>query len=84
MDNVEKFFRKEDVENVSQQVKEKMDTLRQIKDFKQIDDELLKTIDEFEQNLTDELKEKLNLILKLTYQVEDYYFMLAYLLGKEK
>ena len=75
MNNVEEIFVKEKVEIVSQSVKEKMDILRQVKDFKQIDDELLKTIDEFEQNLTDEMRE---------YQLEDYYFMLAYLMGKGK
>ena len=81
MESFEELFDKEIVENVSNLVEEKMKILKNVNDFKEKDKKLSFCMEELDNLLSDELKEKFDEVMRLTYQVEDYYFTLAYLLG---
>ena len=81
MDNVEKIFDKDTVEDISRFVEDKMNILQDVKDFKQKDESLSIASEEFESLLSDELKSKFKSIMKLAYQLDEYYFTLAYFLG---
>ena len=40
-------------------------------------------IEAFEKLLSEESKERFDNIMKLSYQIQDYYFTLAYFLGRQ-
>ena len=81
MEKFEELFDQEMVENISNLVEEKMKVLKEVEDFRIKDKKLSNTMEELENALPDELQEKFDDVMRLTYQVEDYYFTLAYLLG---
>lgn len=77
----EKMDDEEYVENLSNFIESKFNSLNEIKNFKEKDKKLNEIRENFENSLTDEQSEIFDEIMRLTYQVEDYYFSLAYLLG---
>ncbi len=81
MENFEELFKKEMVENISNLVEEKMKVLKEINDFNEKDKKLSLTTEEFQMMLPDNLKNKFKEVMRLNYQVEEYYFTLAYQLG---
>ena len=83
MESFEELFDKEMVENISNLVESKMKILKDVKDFKEKDKKLSFCMEELDNSLPEELKEKFDDVMRLTYQVENYYFTLAYLLGSK-
>lgn len=81
MENFEELFDKITVKNISNLVEEKMKLLKNVQDFKEKDRKLYLAMEELDNILSDELREKFDNIVRLTYQVEEYYFTLAYILG---
>lgn len=71
----------ENREYIAELVQEKIAELKNNKDFEEKYEELSKKIDELENELNNEDKEKFLDIIKLTFSVEEYYFTLAYSLG---
>lgn len=83
MDNFEELFDRETVEHISSLVEDKMYVLKDVKDFKEKEKKLSQFMEEMDQALPEELKEKFDDVVRLTYQVEEYYFTLAYMLGSK-
>lgn len=81
MDNFGELFDIDMVESISNLVEDKMKILNQVKDFQEKDKKLSTTMEELDNELPEELKDKFDDVMRLTYQVEEYYFTLAYLLG---
>ena len=81
MEKFEGLFDKEMVENISNFVEEKMKILKDVKDFKEKDKMLSIAMEELDSILPEEQQEKFDEVMRLNYQVEEYYFTLAYLLG---
>ena len=81
MEKFEGLFDKEMVENISNFVEEKMKILKDVKDFKEKDKMLSLAMEELDSMLPEEQQEKFDEVMRLNYQVEEYYFTLAYLLG---
>ena len=74
MEKFEELFDKEMVENISNLVEDKMKILKE-------DKKLSACMEELDNLLPEDLQEKFDEVMRLNYQVEDYYFTLAYLLG---
>ncbi len=83
MEKLENFFDKDTVENISNLVESKMNILKDIPDFKEKDRKLASYMEEIDENLPEDMKEKFDEMVRLNYQLEDYYFTLAYLLGSK-
>lgn len=83
MDNFEELFDEDVVENISNFIEEKMKLLRNVRDFKEKDQKLSMIMEELENSLPEDLREKFDDVIRLTYQIEEYYFTLAYLLGSK-
>ena len=81
MEKFEELFDKEMVENISNLVEDKMKILKEVKDFREKDKKLSACMEELDNLLPEDLQEKFDEVMRLNYQVEDYYFTLAYLLG---
>ena len=81
MEKFEELFDQELIENISNLVEEKMKILKDVDDFREKDRKLSNCMEEFESKLPEELQGKFDDVMRLNYQVEDYYFTLAYLLG---
>lgn len=81
MERFEELFDEEMVENISNLVEEKMKILKDVEDFREKDKKLSSYLEELDNLLPEELQEKFDDIMRLNYQVEEYYFTLAYLLG---
>ena len=83
MNKLENLFDKETVKNISQIVEDKMCVLNNVEDFQEKDKNLCMDIEAFEKLLSEESKERFDNIMKLSYQIQDYYFTLAYFLGRQ-
>ncbi len=83
MDNLINLFDEDTVENISNLVEEKMPLLNGIASFKEKDQALATATEEFENALSKELKVKFDNVITLHYQIDSYYFTLAYFLGKK-
>lgn len=81
MEKFEGLFDKEMVENISNLVEEKMRILKDVRDFKEKDRMLSMAMEELEKMLPEEQQDKFDEVIRLNYQVEEYYFTLAYFLG---
>lgn len=81
MNNDKKLFDNDMVNHITQFVESKEDILKDIKDFKEKDKMLSLCLEGLENELSKENKEKLDKVIKLMYQVEEYYITLAYMLG---
>lgn len=75
------IFQGDNLKIVSELVESNIGILRQNQTFNQKYLRLTQAIDEAEQNLNVEQKQKLNEIITLFYVTEEYYFALAYSLG---
>ncbi len=75
------LFSKENVEEISSIINNKMNLLNDIPEFKMMDSNLAISQEKFENSLTLEQKLNFDNLMKLNYQINDYYFMLAYYLG---
>ncbi len=81
MEGLEELLDLKTVKHISNFVEEEMDALKSVEDFKLKEKKLSILTEEIENALPEELKEKFDDMTRLTYQVEEYYFSLAYLLG---
>lgn len=81
MSDIGNFFDKDTIENISNLVENKMPLLNQISAFKEKDKALADITEEFENSLSEDLKNKFDNVMKLHYQIDSYYFALAYFLG---
>lgn len=83
MENLENFLNKDMVETISNFVELKIDMLKSVPDFKEKDSLFSANMEELDQSLPEDLKEKFDELIRLNYQLEDYYFALAFLLGSK-
>lgn len=81
MNNKGELFDKETINYITELVENKSYLLINQKDFKEKDKMLSLCMENFENDLSEEKKEKFNSIIKLMYQIEEYYLTLAYSLG---
>ena len=75
------LFDKESMEHINDIIESKMFILKNIPDFNEKEKDLYDRMDRLEQSLSSDLEKDFGNIMRLTYQLEDYYFVLAYLLG---
>ena len=83
MSDLSNLFDEDTVETISNFVEEKMPLLNKISSFKEKDQSLAITTEELEDTLSQEQKVKFDNVMKLQYQIDSYYFTLAYFLGKQ-
>lgn len=83
MASFENIFDEDTVESISNLIESKMPLLNKVPKFKQKDEALAKATEELEDILSKEQNEKLDNIMRLYYQIDSYYFTLAYFLGKQ-
>ncbi len=83
MKNFGNLFDKETVETISELIESKMYILNNVKDFHDKDEMLANASEKFEETLSNDLKKQFDKLMLLNYQVEDYYFTLAYFLGRQ-
>ena len=75
------LFDTDTIAYVNQLIESKANLLINEKDFQDKDKMLSLSIEDFENELSKEQKDKFDEIIKLMYQVEEYYIALAYSLG---
>ena len=83
MNNEKELFDKDMISHITQFVESKEDLIKNIKDFKEKDKMLCLCMEDLENKLSKENKEKFDKVIKLMYQVEEYYIALAYMLGNK-
>ena len=83
MGDLSSLFDEDTVENISNLVEDKMPLLNTVTAFKEKDEALAIATEELENALSKELNHKLDTVMKLHYQIDSYYFTLAYFLGKQ-
>ena len=83
MSKIDDFFDTKSIEKISEIVGQEMSTLNELQDFRDKDKMLCVCIEEFKNLLTGDLSEKFDKIQKLSYQLDKYYFTLAYILGSK-
>ena len=83
MSNLKDLFDSDTVESISNLVESKMPLLNQIPAFKEKDQNLADKSEKFENSLSEDLKMSFDDVMKLHYQIDSYYFTLAYLIGKQ-
>lgn len=75
------LFSKEHVEEISSIINNKINLLNDISEFQMMDSNLAIFQEKFENSITLEQKKEFDNLMKLNYQIEDYYFTLAFYLG---
>ena len=83
MNDIENLFDEDTVETISNLVENKMPLLNQVPAFKEKDQKLSTLVEELEDVLSEELNNKLDNAIRLQYQLDSYYFTLAYYIGKQ-
>ncbi len=83
MDDLSNLFDEDMVETISNLVENKMPLLNKVKSFKEKDLSLAKATEEFENLLSEDLKSKFDDVIRLHYEIDSFYFTLAYFLGKQ-
>ena len=83
MTGFENIFDEDTVETISNLVESKMPLLNRIPEFKKKDESLAESLEALESILSEEQKNKLDNIIRLQYQIDSYYFTLAYIIGKQ-
>ena len=83
MHNLEKLFNKENLSTISDLIEDKMSCLNQIPEFKEKDKKFATAMENFENSLSEDLRKNFDNVIKLSYQLDEYYFTLAYFLGKK-
>ena len=81
MEDFESIFDKDIVSNINNFIEAKMEKLDKVKDFSEKNKKLTMNIETLDEKMPEELKDTFDEMIKLTYQVEEYYFTLAYFLG---
>ena len=81
MQDLTKIFDQETVQNISNLIETKMDKLNNVPEFHDKDQLFAMKLDELENSLSGDLQEKLNDLMRLNYQLEDYYLTLSYFIG---
>ena len=81
MNDFEKIFDQDMVSSVNNFIESKIDRLEKVKDFSEKNKRLTMNIENLDEKMPKELKDSFDEMLRLTYQIEEYYFTLAYLLG---
>lgn len=81
MENEVDFFKNGDYKFIMNLIDKKITILNQYEDFNEKYLELLDIIEDLEITLEDSQKEKFNEIVRLFYNIEEYYLALAYSLG---
>ena len=81
MNDFEKIFDQDMVSSVNNFIESKIDKLEKVKDFSEKNKRLTMNIENLDEKMPKELKDSFDEMLRLTYQIEEYYFTLAYLLG---
>ncbi len=75
-------FENDIIDAISDLVENKMHELKIIEDFEGKDGMLSSKTEMFENKLSKELEEDFDDLMRITYEVEQYYFVLAYYIGK--
>lgn len=75
------FFENGDYKLITNLINEKVEILKENRDFNNKYTKLYDIIDELDLILDDKQKEKFNEMVQLFYSTEEYYFALAYSLG---
>ena len=83
MNNLGNLFDKDTVENTSNLVESKMYLLNDLEDFRNKDKAFASALEKLESSLSKDSRNILDEMMRLNYQVQDYYFTLAYFLGKQ-
>ena len=83
MGDLSNLFDEDTVEAISNLVEDKMPLLNGITSFKEKDQTLAIATEDLENALSKELNDKLDNVMKLHYQIDSYYFTLAYFLGQQ-
>lgn len=83
MKNRLQSFYNNDYKYISEFIESKIFILRKCKDFDKKYIRLSDAIDELDLDLNEEQRQKLNEIVRLFYQTEEYYFAFAYYLGSQ-
>lgn len=83
MSMINDFFDTKSIEKIGEIVEQEMSTLNELQDFRDKDKMLCVCTEEFKNLLTGDLSEKFDNIQKLSYQLDKYYFTLAYILGSK-
>lgn len=81
MSDLSNIFDEDTVEAISNLVESKMHLLNKVPAFKEKDQNLAIATEDFENALSDELNDKFDDVMRLHYQIDSYYFALAYFLG---
>ena len=81
MENKIDFFENGDYKYVTNLVNERIEKLKRCEEFNKKYQKLYDLMDDIELLFDDNQKEKFNEIVKLFYDLEEYYFALAYSLG---
>ena len=81
MENKIEFFENGDYKYVTNLVNERIEKLKKCEEFNKKYQKLYDLMDDIELLFDDKQKEKFNEIVKLFYDLEEYYFALAYSLG---
>ena len=75
------IFKNNNYKHISNFVESKSNVLRQVKEFNSIYIKNINLIEELDKELKDEQNSKFNYIINSIYELEEYYFALAYSLG---
>ena len=81
MHDFEELFDKDSMDHIIDIIEDKMSVLKKIPDFNEKEKMLYDNMEIIENSLPEDLEAIYGNIMKLTYQLEDYYFTLAYLIG---
>ena len=81
MSDLSNLFDEDTVEAISNLVESKMNLLNKVPAFKEKDQALATATEDLENALSDELNDKFDDVMRLHYQIDSYYFTLAYFLG---
>ena len=82
MGDLSSLFDEDTVEAISNLVEEKMPLLNTVPAFKEKDQTLATATEEFENTLSKDQKVKFDNVMKLHYQIDSYYFTLAWKMGR--
>ena len=83
MDDLRNLFDEDTVETISILVEKKMHLLNSIPAFREKDHSLAVETEKFEDSLSKDQNDSFDSVMKLHYQIDSYYFALAYYLGKK-
>lgn len=83
MGDLSNLFDENTVEAISNFVEDKMSLLNCVTEFKENDMALATATEKLENALSEDQKVKFDNVMKLHYQIDSYYFTLAYFLGQQ-